>query len=113
MKPSGNTKKRKLIEMHQKYQIVCDNKLCDYKVLNVEGSPNTVLVKYLNMPCPKCSQILLTESDWVRYSMFLSVVSFINKWFSWLCIFSSKPRKTSYIHIHNSIKFEDVTDQEA
>ena len=107
--------KRKLIEPIQKSLIVCDNKDCDYNIpYSNEGASS--IVKYINMPCPKCGENLLTPQDYLQYERLMRVIDWINKWFGWLTYFSSKKNKdkghTIYVHVHDGIKVkvEDEKD---
>lgn len=95
---------RKLIETKQKYEVVCDNKLCDFKVLNTSGELS-LDSKYLNVPCPKCGTNLLTEKDYNNFKKTVKIINFLNKWFSWLIIFSDMKNKVrGKIETHNQIK---------
>lgn len=101
---------RKLIEAVQEYIITCDNKQCDYKVPNPTKDPNTDISMYLNKPCPKCKQNLLTEHDYLLFLKTTRVINFINKYFSWLTLFSTirnTPVKSGFIHMHKQIKITD------
>lgn len=86
--------KRPLIVIEQENLIMCDNINCDYVIPKESDDPYESIDKYLNMPCPKCRHNLLTEDDLNKYKQATSIVKFINKWFGWLSIFSSK--KTEY-----------------
>lgn len=102
--------KRKLIEVSQEYLIVCDNPKCDYVIENEDRIyPNPEAIKYLNMPCPKCGDNLLTENDYKTGMQTMKVVNWLNKWFSWLMIFVSKraEMKTTYVHFHNGVNITD------
>lgn len=103
---------RKLIEMHQEYLIVCDNKACDYKVQNPTGDPNEESVMYLNKPCPKCGDNLFTEEDYMNKKKVLKRVNRINKWLSWITIFSPKRGKEKVVSVkcHNGIHVTDKTE---
>jgi phage FluMu protein Com len=98
---------RKLIELHQENLIQCDNKSCDYVVKNQTGDANADISAYLNTACPKCGENLLTETDYLQSLKFMKGVNFMNKWFSWLTIFSptKKAETKQMIHIHNGVKF--------
>lgn len=93
--------KRQLIEMHQEYLVGCDNKECDYKVKNESGDPNEDISEFLNMPCPKCGENLLTEEDYLQSLRFLKFVNWINKWFSWILFFTPKNAKVKKIEVHH------------
>lgn len=105
--------KRKLIEIHQEHSIVCDNKECDYKIKSTTGDPNEDISGYLNMPCPKCGENLLTEQDYLQSLKALKVVNWLNKWFSWIMFFVPKnATKESYsVHFHNGVKIEKTKDK--
>lgn len=96
---------RKLIKIKQKYFIMCDNKNCDFKILNKNEIIDPYYIKkYLNADCPKCGENLLTEKDYLDSVKLLNLINWINKWFSWLTIFIKNERKTTFrVHIHNGI----------
>lgn len=52
--------KKPIIEMRSEHTVVCDNPTCDH----TEGDGMTLDIKdlepYLNKPCPKCGENLLT-----------------------------------------------------
>ena len=100
--------KRKLIDTHQEFLIVCDNKQCDFKIENISGDPNEDTRKYINMPCPICRENLLTEEDYKQGLKVLKAINWLNKWFSWLTIFSSKKENKDnvVIHCHNGVMIE-------
>lgn len=104
---------KKLIEITQEYSIVCDNKECDYKVINenshIDGYDT---IKYVDLPCPKCGENLLTKEDYLQSIKILKVVNWINKWFSWTTIFLPKnPKDKKYsVHVHEGVKFTETTD---
>ena len=75
---------KQLIDVFIKDLIICDNSKCDYKILSETGNPNEDISMYLNKPCPKCGENLLTERDYKKNLYLLSVINWINKWFSWL-----------------------------
>jgi len=58
--------------------IQCDNPDCDWKDPSVTLSSGSDLEKYLNMPCPKCGQNVLTEEDLKNHMTVLSAVKMIN-----------------------------------
>ena len=99
---------KKLIEMNQEFLIVCDNKNCDFKIPNETGDPNINIKQYLNTPCPKCGENLLTEKDYLNSLKLLKTINWINKWFSWVTIFTFKrenPTK-AVVHTHEKIFVE-------
>lgn len=48
--------------------IKCDNSSCDYVVNNVKWEDTE---SYLNKPCPKCGENLLTEEDYEIFNFFM------------------------------------------
>jgi hypothetical protein len=94
--------------MNQEYLVVCDNTQCDFKVKNPTGDPNEDISMYLNIPCPKCGKNLLTEEDYLQSLRVLKIINWLNKWFSWLNIFSFKKKNENLVtmHIHNGIKIK-------
>ena len=86
--------------MYQEYSIECDNTQCDYKIKNPTGDPNEDTREYINMPCPKCGDNLLTKQDYLHGLKVLKIVNWLNKWFSWTMIFVSKKAKTKSISVH-------------
>jgi len=55
--------------------IKCDNPICDYKDMSVEYSDYP---KWLNKPCPKCGENLLTEADYKTLQDLVDVVDLVN-----------------------------------
>jgi len=96
---------RKLIETTQENSIECDNPLCDYVISNETEDPNAPLDKYLNVPCPKCGENLLTYDDLVAYKKSMKLIKFLNRWFSWLRWFGSKDGSGT-IKTHKGVHFE-------
>jgi ssDNA-binding Zn-finger/Zn-ribbon topoisomerase 1 len=95
---------KKLIETTQATLIECDNPVCDYNIPNPTGSPLTETKDYINMPCPKCGENLLTLEDYLTHKKVLKIITWLNKWFSWLTIFSfRKNEKTFYTKVHKGI----------
>ena len=56
--------------------IKCENQTCDYRNEHVLLDE---YINYLNIPCPKCGEILLTENDFNLVKMFGAMVSIANK----------------------------------
>ncbi len=96
--------KRPLIDIEQPCLIQCDNPNCDYTILNPTKDPFVSIDEYLNTPCPKCGENLLTEEDLKKYKKALSVVKFLNKWFGWLTIFNSKKAEYKKIGSYHTRK---------
>lgn len=99
---------RKLITVYQEHSIICDNIKCDYKIKNTSGDPNEDISGYLNMPCPKCGENLLTEQDYLRSMKVMRIINWINKWFSWVMFLVPKKTKVynATIDFHDKIKID-------
>ena len=105
-------KKRNIIEIDElENGIVCDNEVCDYVIPKSEMI--LPLESYVNKPCPKCGENLLTEKDYKLSINFKKIVNIINFLFSWMTIFKS-PEKDNYTYrkasFHDKIKFEKEDD---
>lgn len=104
--------KRKLIEKSQELLITCDNPKCDYTIPWQDDVDTAI---YINEPCPKCSENLLTIDDYLAHERIIKAIDWINKWFSWTTIFISKKnwekRKTVSVHVHEGIKVKDETNE--
>lgn len=100
---------KKIIEIGtQDYLVVCDNKSCDYKVENPTKDPYHNIDNFLNVPCPKCGENLLTEQDLITYKKFLKSIDFLNKWFGWIAyLIPKKYEKKSRVKVHKGIKINE------
>lgn len=99
---------RKLIEGTQENLIMCDNPKCDYTIKNETKDIFSDISKYVNKPCPKCGENLLTPEDYLTSVKTLKIVKFINKWFSWLTIFNPKSKsKDIIVHIHKGVHVKE------
>lgn len=58
--------------------IKCDNPHCDYNDMTVRVENYD---KWLNKPCPKCGENLLTEKDYESVKMIMSLTENINNIF--------------------------------
>lgn len=101
---------RNIIEMNQEYFLVCDNKKFDYQLTqNDENRGHEI--EYIVVQCHKCGENLLTTEDYLNHKKIMNVIKWINKWFSWLTLFSGKVKEEDYksitFHVHDGIKFED------
>ena len=83
---------RKLIVIQQDSLIVCDNKKCDYKI-GYDATLDQVSELFINRPCPVCGQNLLTTEDYLREKKIKKMITWVNKYFSWLTIFIRKDAK--------------------
>lgn len=103
-----------LIDTYQKNEVECDNPKCDFVVPNKTGIPNPDSQEWLDVPCPKCGENLLTVQDWIAFKKHMEVIKFINKWFSWLnilsCGRSGKKKTVVSVKIHDGIKVKKFTD---
>ena len=99
---------RKLIEKQQGSLVTCDNPKCDYTVPYTDATEK-YLVLYIDKPCPKCGENLLTMEDYLQHQNLMKYVNFINRWFSWITLFYSKKRlnksNSVRVHIHDGVKF--------
>lgn len=104
---------KKLIETSIKDLIVCDNPNCDFTIPSKTGDANEDIKRYVNVPCPKCGQNLLTEKDYLNSQKVMNIVNFINKYFSWLTIFSfrNSKKQTILVHAYNGIKIEKLNQK--
>jgi predicted nucleic-acid-binding Zn-ribbon protein len=108
-------KKQDLVAKYFKQEnlIVCDNPNCDYKVVNTGKNSFQDISKYINKPCPKCGCNLLTEKDYLTGLQLEKIINFVDKWFSWLTIFSKKTKmKKGNIKIKdNKVNIEMEDDE--
>ncbi len=104
--------RRKLIELFQEDLIVCDNKQCSYKIPNPTGDPNTDSSIYINAPCPKCGENLLTEKDYLLDRKIMKTINWINRWFGWLAYILPKDKNPKHFSIRakDGIKFQQEED---
>lgn len=56
--------------------IKCDNPKCDFNDMSVKVED---YLKWLNKPCPRCGENLLTQEDFDNTMMLLSFVSSMNE----------------------------------
>ena len=68
-------KEQNHIEFTSEQDIVCDNPACDY--VDTEADFDK-LEDYLNKPCPKCGENLLTEEDLKNHQLVIATAQFIN-----------------------------------
>lgn len=62
--------------------IKCDNLACDYEDNNVAKEEYHL---WLNTPCPKCTQNLLTEADFKLVQTFIKIENFpLVKFLNWV-----------------------------
>ena len=54
----------------------CDALGCDYRTEDVS---NETLVTYLNKPCPKCGENLLTDKDFEEFEAHQTLAAILNK----------------------------------
>jgi predicted nucleic-acid-binding Zn-ribbon protein len=104
---------KKLIEKSQNQLIVCDNPECDYTFPYSAESEKTLLV-FVNMPCPKCGQTLLTPEDYLLSERLMKTVNWFNRWFSWITLFVPKNHKnaTIEVNVHEKVTMKVKKDKE-
>ena len=56
----------------------CDNPKCDYVDMSIDAKDYE---KWVNVKCPKCGEILLTEADYNNTKFLLAIVNLGNKIF--------------------------------
>lgn len=94
--------KRQLIEMTQDYLIQCDNPDCKLRIPNPTKDPFADTKKYIDMPCPRCGENLLTQKDYDDSMKFLRTIQWVNKYFSWIAyIFPNGKKRTVNAHVHD------------
>ena len=103
-------KKRTIIDVENTTDgVQCDN--CDYKEeyeVDFSASYQKGLKKYLNKPCPKCGANLLTKKDYTDAVQLMKTITWLNKWFGWLSIFSRKSQISNVdAHVHEGIHITD------
>lgn len=100
----------KLIEIRQQNEVECDNPKCDFVVPNKTGIPNPDSQEWLDRPCPKCGQNLLTFQDWYQFRKMMKIINFINKWFGWLSILrwgrNGKSETKATMKVHKGVKIQ-------
>lgn len=96
---------RKLFEKQENPLVTCDNPNCDYTVTYYDDK---YLILFIDKPCPKCGENLLTKEDYIQHQNLMRLINFMNRWFSWTTIFYSKKtwgkRKSVDVKVHNGIK---------
>ena len=55
--------------------LVCDNEKCDYEDMSIKQSDYK---DWVNKPCPKCGENLLTEEDFINAEKMQLAVNFMN-----------------------------------
>jgi len=101
---------RKLIEFSQENLIECDN--CDFVIPNEDPKNPGNGKEYINIPCPKCGENLLTEKDYTDDLKFMRNLDRINKWFSWITVFpwfrnhKNQNEPVTVVKVHNGIKLK-------
>lgn len=63
-----------IVRIEEEGSIKCDNSTCDYVI----PVPVQDYSQYVNKPCPKCGENLLTEEDFNAHSKVLETINFIN-----------------------------------
>jgi len=99
--------KNLLIEVKQEDLIVCDNPTCNFHIPYTDENKDE-LSYYINIPCPKCGENLLTEKDFIQSEKVMNLINWLNKYFSWLnyVFFWQKKTNIGSIHVHNGINIK-------
>lgn len=84
----------KIIDYKKPTDVICDNPACDYTVDTDD------IESFLDVPCPKCGENLLTKKDLDHFKGMLKFIDRINFWFGWLAWFGTTkdPKVVSYHH---------------
>ena len=107
---------RKLIEKAQGSLVTCDNIKCGYTIpYSDEEEKNLHL--YIDKACPNCGENLCTQKDYDDHMKVLKAVNWVNRWFSWVTLFSkAKPEdkdyKTFEVYTHKGVKITEVKTEE-
>lgn len=124
MKSNFKKMKYKLIETHQEHIVVCDNPNCDFKEENIEDEEipkelnkdrvkEIYLYGFVDEPCPKCGENLLTYEDFKQAIKITRYVGFVNRWFGWLgFFFRNKKKIVTEVKVHNGIHIKEKPSQE-
>lgn len=107
--------KKQIIEISQDFIVECDNPECDYKIENTTKDPFICTKNFIDMPCPKYGQNLLTKEDYQASEKFLNVAKWINRLFSWILIFipkKSEVEENVIIHHHAGKVTIEIKEQE-
>jgi transcription initiation factor IIE alpha subunit len=67
--------KEELMIQHTSSGLVCDNPACDYENKEVQVEQ---LLEWVNVPCPKCGENLLTEDDYDRTMKLFALIDVMN-----------------------------------
>jgi len=106
---------RKLIniEANTNGAIVCDKPGCNFEIpaTQIKGynpeNPIESIRPFINTPCPRCGENLLTEHDFLLADRFYKVANWLNKWFSWITIFIKEEKGVEKkVSFHKEIKID-------
>lgn len=108
-------KKGEIISMESDILVQCDNPECDYTVPTSIENPDDCGEDYINKPCPKCGENLLTMEDYIQYVKLVKGIKWINKWFGWIYYLLPKKNKENpsvkEAHVHKGIHIKDSNDK--
>lgn len=97
----------KNIEIVRDGGIKCDNQKCDWtdETVTREQMPD-----WIDKPCPKCGENVLTKEDYVRYESTMLAVDYINTFsesdMKELGFDPSDPKILAEVDTHNEIKIK-------
>lgn len=85
----------------------CDNDSCDFVLKRVPGFYEKITEHHVGTPCPKCGESLLTFEDYYEHKKLMDIINWINKYFSWVTIFSPPPKQLDRyrVKVHKGTKF--------
>ena len=87
----------------------CDNPECDYVNMDI---PRNEYEKWVNKPCPKCGENLLTEEDYMKSQFLESLIDMVNEMN--LDIDPDEPQATMTVDVHNNkIEITDIKEPDA
>jgi len=97
---------RKIIENVKPTIITCDTKNCGFEISSDFISHS--IKDFINVKCPRCGGILLTEHDYKLHLSMNFIVKIINFLFSWVLLFIpnkilDKKYSLVSVHLHEDI----------
>ena len=95
--------------------IICDNTECDFTIKStLDQAENLDFSPYLNMPCPKCGENLLTEQDFRLATASLSLINAFNKKIDKgsIELDTEDSRVYAKVKFYNGIKIDIMNDNE-
>lgn len=83
----------KILEGQERTDIVCDNPDCDFTM----DTRNEIVGLFVNEPCPKCGENLLTQKDYMIFSVIHKTFAVINFVFGWVRVFYTEADRKSVL----------------